>query len=161
MRSFLMNLFFRRIQIVFTNIIPYSEQLFVVQYADYSKNHYLKRFQKDYPGKQWELTDASIRNDLARLRMPNNTIQQSSQIDELKQEEDYWLAKYEFRIAGTNVSKKASGNRCIVFIDNKTEMVEILLIYNKTDLPKAQQETQYIFDTIKKQYPSICDKIMM
>ena len=146
---------------MFTNMLPHSDQLFTVRYADYSKNHFLKCFQKDYPGKQWELTDLSIRDDLARLRMPNNTIQQSNQIDELKHEENYWLAKYEFRVAGTNVSKKASGNRCVVFIDNKIELVEILLIYNKTDLPKAQQETQYIFDTIKKQYSNICDKINM
>ena len=137
---------------MFTNLLPQSEQLLTVEYTDYANGHYLKRFKKDYPGRQWELTDVSIREDLARLRMPNNVTQRSKQIDELKHKGDYWLAKYDFKIAGTKVSTKDSGNRCIVLIDNARSKLDILLIYHKDDLPKNQNETQYIESTLQKQY---------
>lgn len=137
---------------MFTNLLPQSEQLLNVQYTEYAKRHFLKRFQKDYPGKQWQLTDASIRQDLSRIRMPNNETQFSNQIDELKHADNLWLAKYDFKIAGTRVSTKESGNRCIILINIDTEKLDILLIYHKNDLPKKQSETQYIYDVIENEY---------
>lgn len=87
--------------------------------------------------------------------MINNTTQQSSQIDQLKHKDEYWLFKYDFRIAGTNQSTRSSGNRIVGFITNNENTLEILLIYNKTDLPKNKKETQYIEDTISENYQEI------
>lgn len=137
---------------MFTNLLPESEKLYSVKYSDYAGTHFLKKFEKKYPGIQWEYTDKSIRQDLARLRMKNNTTQKSSQIDELKHKDCYWIAKYDFKIAGTKVSTKDSGNRCIVFINNSKDQLEILLIYHKDDIPKNKKETQYIMDVLKEQY---------
>ena len=140
---------------MFSNLLPVSSILFNVSYKEYAKSHFLKEFEKKYKGKQWEKTESSIFEDLARLRMINNTTQQSSQIDQLKHKDEYWLFKYDFRIAGTNQSTKSSGNRIVGFINNNENKLEILLIYNKTDLPKNKKETQYIEDTISENYQEI------
>ena len=84
--------------------------------------------------------------------MKNNTTQFSQQIDELKYADDKWIAKYDFKIAGTKVSTKDSGNRRVVFIDNKKDYLEILLIYHKDDIPKNKAETRYIMDVIRDIY---------
>ena len=140
---------------MFSNLLPVSSVLFNVTYREYAKSHFLKEFEKKYKGKQWEKTESSFFEDLKRLRIENNTTQQSSQIDQLKHKDQYWLFKYDFRIAGTNQSTKSSGNRIVGFIDNNENKVEILLIYNKTDLPKNKKETQYIEDTLAENYQEI------
>ena len=140
---------------MFSNLLPVSSVLFNVTYKEYAKSHFLKEFEKKYKGKQWEKTESSIFEDLKRLRVENNTTQQSSQIDQLKHKNQYWLFKYDFRIAGTNQSTKSSGNRIVGFIDNKENKLEILLIYNKTNLPKNKKETQYIEDTVSENYREI------
>ena len=140
---------------MFSNLLPVSSILFNVSYKEYAKSHFLKEFEKKYKGKQWEKTESSIFEDLKRLRVKNNTTQQSSQIDELKHKNEYWLFKYDFRIAGSNQSTKSSGNRIVGFIDNMQNQLDILLIYSKNDLPKNKKETQYIEDVLSQNYHEI------
>ena len=137
---------------MFTHLLPNSGNLLRVLFSDYSKKHFLKKFEKKYHGRQWDLTEKSICQDLARLRMKDNITQQTQQIDELFHQRDYWIAKYDFRIAGTKQSTKNSGNRCIVFIDNLKNLCEILTIYNKPDLPKNKSETQYIETVLRTEF---------
>lgn len=92
---------------------------------------------------------------MSRLAFENNTTQRSGQIDELKYKDNNWIAKYDFSIAGSKISPKDSGNRCIVHIDGNKQFINILLIYNKTDLPKNKHETTYILDVIKNEYKEI------
>lgn len=141
---------------MFTHLLPNSDKLFSVIFTTYAKSHYLNKFIKKYKGKSWDYTELSIKQDISRLRMINNTTQSSSQIDELKQKDNYWLAKYDFKIACTKESTKGSGNRCILFIDNSKDLVQILLIYNKNDLPKNKKETQFIMSELKNNYSDIC-----
>ena len=63
---------------MFSNLLPVSSVLFNVTYREYAKSHFLKEFEKKYKGKQWEKTELSIFEDLKRLRVENNTTQQSS-----------------------------------------------------------------------------------
>lgn len=142
---------------MFTNLLPDSDKLFSVFYEEYAKRHYLNKFQKKYKGNIWDYTEDSIKQDLARLRMKNNTTQKSSQIDELKYKNNKWLAKYDFKIAGSKESTKTSGNRCIVYIDNDKDLIKILLIYNKNDLPKNKNETAYIFDELERNYKELME----
>lgn len=132
--------------------LPKTNELFAVKYTPYANRHYLKDFEKKYKGKQWEFTDISIREDLSRLRVQNNTTQLTDQIDEFKYNDNKWLAKYDFKIAKTNESPKSSGNRCVLFIDNTKNTIDILMIYNKTHLPKNKDETKYIMDEIANNY---------
>ncbi|MCR4880226.1 MAG: hypothetical protein K5906_04660 [Bacilli bacterium] len=140
---------------MFSNPLPSSSIHFSVSFREYANSHYRKEFQKKYKGKQWEYTEKSIFEDLRRLRAPNNTTQFSMQVDQLKHKDDYWLIKYDFRIAGKKESTKNSGNRIVAFINNNINKLDILLIYSKTDLPKNIKETAFIERTIKEVYPEI------
>lgn len=144
---------------MFTHLLPNSYDLFSVKFTSYSLKHYLSDFKKKYKGKQWDLTQMSIIEDLSRLRMENNTTQLSGQIDELKYSDGMWLAKYDFKIAGTKQSTKDSGNRCILFINNDQNTIDILLIYNKNNLVKNTKETKYIFDVLKENYPNLIKQL--
>lgn len=70
--------------------------------------------------------------------------------------DNYRLVKLDFAIFGLKISPKASGNRCILFLDDNMWVVKILLIYSKNDIP-AQNETQEWKNIIKTQYPNIGD----
>lgn len=138
-----------------THQLPKDNELFSVSFSNYSKRHYLKDFQKKYKGKQWDFTEKSIVQDLRRLKMENNLTQLTEQIDELKYNDNEYLAKYDFKIAQTNESTKSSGNRCVLHIDNKRNAIEILIIYNKTHLPKNKKETSFIMDEIETNFSGI------
>ena len=127
---------------MFMRRLPTSNKIFQVYFSDYSKNHFFKKFKKKYPGKQWQLTEESIRQDLSRINFSD--LQTSQQIDELWWDKTIWTFKYDFRIAGTKESTKSSGNRLVGVIDVKKNLIEIVVIYNKTDLPSNVSETQYI-----------------
>ena len=138
-----------------SNNLPSSTTLFSVSYREYAKTHFRKEFEKKYKGVQWEATEKSIFEDLRRLRMPNNKTQYSMQVDELKHKDEYWLIKYDFRIAGTKESTKTSGNRLVAVINNRLNKLEILVIYAKTDLPKNMGETAYLSTLISGIYPDV------
>ena len=84
---------------MFINFLINDDNLFSVRYSDYAKGHYLKRFEKAYKGKQWEITQDSIFQDLSRIKTGDSDLQRSQQVDELWQKDNYWLFKYDFRVA--------------------------------------------------------------
>jgi len=137
---------------MFTHLLNNSDKIFAVEFSDYSKRHFLKRFEKSYKGKQWAVTYDSIIQDLSRIRTSVSDLQYRQQVDELYHKDNFWIFKYDFRIAGTNESTKTSGNRCVVFIDENCNKMEILLIYGKIDLPKNITETQYINNVLKHEF---------
>lgn len=132
-----------------THQLPKNNELFSITYTSFSLRHYLKDFKKNYKGKQWDYTEKSIMQDLMRLRMENNTTQFSSQIDELKFNNGEYLAKYDFKIALTNESPKTSGNRCVLYINNQTNIIKVLMIYGKTNHPKNKDETKFIMEQLE------------
>ena len=108
---------------MFTHQLPKSNTLFSVRFTSFAEKHYLKDFKKKYKGKQWDFTKKSIIQDLRRLKMENNLTQLTEQIDELKYNDNEYLAKYDFKVAQTNESTKSSGNRCVLHIDNKRNTI--------------------------------------
>lgn len=62
------------------------------------------------------------------------------------------IAKVEFKVAGTDDSRHGSGNRCIVVIDNRGEMINILLVYHKSHLGKGHETVRWK-QVIKENYP--------
>ena len=137
---------------MFTNLIINDDSLFTVRFSDYAKRHYLKRFEKDYIGKQWEITKESIFQDLARIKTGDSDLQRTGQVDEIWHKDDYWIFKYDFRVALTKESTKSSGNRCIVFLDNSVNKIIILMIYGKSDLPKNTGEQAFIEQTLNREF---------
>ena len=137
---------------MFTHRLFNDNSLFTVEFCDYAKRHYLKRFEKEYKGKQWDITVESIIQDLARIKTSDSDLQKTQQVDELWHKDNYWIFKYDFRVAQTKESTKSSGNRCIVFLDNATNRITILIIYGKGDLPKNIGEQAYIAQTLEKEF---------
>jgi len=132
-----------------------DNRLFTVSFDEYAERHYLKRFKKDYKGKQWEVTEDSIFQDLSRIKTSKSDLQLTQQVDELWQKDNYWIFKYDFRIAQTNESTKSSGNRCIVFLDNSSNKSRILIIYGKNDLPKNIGEQAFIEQVLNSEFQKL------
>ena len=137
---------------MFTHLLPYDNKLFVVQFSDYARHHFLKRFEKDYKGKQWNVTVESILQDMARIKVCDSDLQKTQQVDELWHKGSYWVFKYDFRVAQTRDSTKSSGNRCVAFLDNAVDKIEILMIYGKGDLPKNIGEQAFIEQTLNENF---------
>ena len=137
---------------MFTHPLFNDNNLFSVRFSGYAKNHYLKRFEKDYRGKQWNITVESIFQDLARIKTSDSDLQRTGQVDELWHKDSYWLFKYDFRVAQTKESTKSSGNRCVAILDNAANRIEILFIYGKGDLPKSTGEQAFIEQTLIKEF---------
>ena len=121
---------------MFTHLLLNDDNLFTVRFSDYAKLHYLRRFEKDYKGKQWSITVDSIFQDLSRIKTCDSDMQKTQQVDELWQKDSFWIFKYDFRVAQTKDSTKSSGNRCVAFLDNSANKITILIIFGKGDLPK-------------------------
>lgn len=139
---------------MFTHLIPKDDQLIHVEFESYAERHFLKSFEKKYGQRQWSITLESIKQDISRIGMESSDIQRTQQVDELWHNDQYWIFKYDFRVAQTKESTKTSGNRCICFLDLKSKSAKILLIFGKSDLPKNMGEQAYIEKTLKDQFPS-------
>ena len=137
---------------MFTHLLFNDDTLFTVRFSDYAEHHFLKRFKKDYKGRQWDITADSIFQDIARMKTKDSDLQKTQQVDELWHKDSYWIFKYDFRVAQTRESTKSSGNRCIVFLDNTGNSIEILFIYGKGDLPKNMGEQAFIERTLNEEF---------
>jgi len=140
---------------MFMHQLSKDNKLLTVTLDEFAERHFLKRFRKDYKGKQWEITEESIFEDLSRMKMTNSDLQQTQQVDELWHKDNNWVFKYDFRVAQTKESTKGSGNRCIVFLDNTGNKISILIIYGKGDLPKNIGEQAYIEQTLSKEFANV------
>jgi len=139
---------------MFTNPLP-DDADYRIFFTEYAERYYIKRFAKTYKGKQWLVTQDSIFQDLKRV----HAMQASQQVDELKSGKDCKLFKYDFAVAKTNVSAKASGNRCIVFLDSKQHRQDVLMVYNKSNLPKNQKETTFIYQTVASEFSTLWGRL--
>ena len=137
---------------MFTHLLFNDDNLFVVKFSNYANRHYLKRFEKDYKGRQWDITAESIFQDMARIKTSDSDLQRTQQVDELWHKDSYWIFKYDFRVALTKESTKSSGNRCVTFLDNASNTIEILVIFGKGDLPKNIGEQAFIEQTLNENF---------
>ena len=137
---------------MFTHPLVEDDKLVRVEFSDFAKKHFLRYFEKTYRGKQWRITVDSIVEDLKRIKICGYSLQFSRQVDELWHKGDYWIFKYDFAVAGTKRSTKSSGNRCIVFMNNAMDYIEILTIYHKNNLPKNVGEQQWITKLLQSEF---------
>jgi hypothetical protein len=119
----------------------------------FAERHYIKSFAKKYK-KSWDITLETIIQEFQQVgilftRSIAETICDTHTIK---------ICKTEFKIAGTNESRKSSGNRCIIAIQKETSVVHVLLVYTKTDI-EGHHETNWWKNTIKDNYPEYKDII--
>jgi hypothetical protein len=92
----------------------------------FAGSHYIKKFSKKYKN-YWEPTLKGLILELERFNESNHDRPISSC-------ENISVYKIYFRVAGTNFSRKSSGNRCIVSLDKEKNEIKILLVYHKNDI---------------------------
>lgn len=116
----------------------FIDQKYSVVFDEYTEKCYIKEFRKKYK-KRWEVTELSIKEALERISKLSGT----NRIDVIcTSNRGTFLAKYDFKIAKTDVSAKGSGNRCILEVCNESMEVRVLLVYCKDDIGRSDgQET--------------------
>ena len=122
-----------------------------VQFEPFTKRHYVKKFQKEYKDK-WLATERTI---IAVCERIDNMLQYN-RADLISTADCYKLVKLDFAIEGTRMSPKVSGNRCILFVDEDTRAVKILLVYSKNEI-SSPNETQKWKSLIRDEYREIAE----
>ena len=141
---------------MFSHLLPNVELLYIVTFNEYSNRNFCKSFEKKHGKRFWDLTKQAIADDLSRI---NRKLQSTQQVDELWHKGDFWVFKHDFSVVGTKMSPKASGNRCLCFLDNQKKAIEVLMVFNHQDLPKNMSETQYLRSTLDNQFPEVASKL--
>jgi len=125
----------------------YLEQFnYKVRFEPFAERHYVKKFHKNYKDK-WLATERTIITVCERI----DNMLQYNRADLISSSGCYKLVKLDFAIEGTRVSPKASGNRCILFVDEDSRSVSILLVYSKNEI-SSPNETQKWRRIIKEEY---------
>ncbi len=119
---------------------------YLVKTEQFAESHYIEKFQRKYKN-AWAVTWKGIQEELIRV----DSLLSTSIAEIIIEKENYKIIKTEFRIAGTKESRKASGNRCIVLLNQDKEEITILLVYNKNDL-RDKNETAQWRKIIKENY---------
>ena len=122
---------------------------FRVSFEPFTERHYVKKFQKEYRDK-WLATERTI---IAVCERIDNMLRYN-RADLISTSDCFKLVKLDFAVEGTHVSPKSSGNRCILFVDEDTRAVKILLVYSKNEI-SPPNETQKWKTIIKDEYEDI------
>ena len=117
---------------------------YIVSFNQYTERHYIKDIEKKYKN-AWLLTLDAIENECRRI---DNLIGENNHLEIIINYESIKIIKMDFKIAGTKESRKSSGHRCILAMDDKNKKVEILLIYHKSNI--IGKETAWWKEKIRK-----------
>lgn len=112
-------------------------------WREFAERHYAKVFSKKYKT-SWLAT----RNDIDDVCRRIDRMLDFARADLIASVGYSKLVKLDFAIAGTRVSPKASGNRCILYINEETRHVEVLIAYSKNETTKWKQ-------LLKEQYNDV------
>jgi len=126
-----------------------AQSNYKVLFEDFTKRHYIKKFRKAYKDK-WPPTELAINDTCERI----DNMLLYSRADCIHSSGEHQLVKLDFAVKGTQTSPKASGNRCILYINNRLRLVRVLLIYSKNEISEPN-ETQKWKSIIKSEYGDI------
>jgi len=122
-----------------------------VLFEDFTERHFVKKFRKAYKDK-WQTTEMAIISVCEHI----DNMLQYNRADLINSVGSNKLVKLDFAVDGTQISPKASGNRCILHIDEDTRTVRILLVYSKNEISEPN-ETQKWKTCIKNEYADIAE----
>ena len=109
-----------------------------VEFDSFAERYYMKNFSKKYKT-AWERTLKVLYLEFSLVRfLFQKTI---AEIIAVSDDGSVKICKTEFKIAGTEVSRHSSGNRCIIAIHEDERRVKVLLVYHKSDIVKSGNET--------------------
>jgi len=117
------------------------QRLFKVEITPYANRHFIKSFERKYK-RNWDITLDALKAQYSHIEslVRNNRVPAPIHATSDNQ---HWILKHSFAIAGMNTSPRASGNRTILVVDRTTLTVYVLLVYHKTDLKDGDETTQW------------------
>lgn len=119
-----------------------------VVFEPFTERHFIKTFARKYKG-TWDITLSFLAEE---FRSADVLFKKSIAEHITDKHADVVICKTEFKIAGTQVSRHASGNRCIIAIQKSTAVVHVLLVYSKGDIGDSN-ETAGWKTLVKGNYP--------
>ncbi len=122
-----------------------------VIFTDFTEQHFIKTFARKYKD-AWDVTIQILRKEFEQIDL----LFQKSVAEIIMSTVDVQICKTEFKIAGTNISRHGSGNRCIVAVHKKASVVFVLLVYHKHDIGSGN-ETVGWKNIVKEAYPEYHD----
>ena len=122
-----------------------------VEFEDFAERHYIKKFHKKYMEK-WAATRHTITTVCERI----DNMLLYNRADLISEAGSCKLVKLDFAVEGTRSSPKSSGNRCILFINEDTRQVKILLVYSKDEI-SPPNETQKWKTVIKNEFAEVSE----
>jgi hypothetical protein len=125
-----------------------STDTYFVSVEDFAERHYVTSFKKKYHG-AWEVTLRGIKEELVRIR---HILGKSNRIEIIVDQKPLKLIKVDFRVHGTTMSAKSSGNRYVAVLNDETGTAKILLVYSKNDV-RGNHETVWWQGVVKSNYP--------
>ena len=131
----------------------YTSGRYLVQFDPYTKRHYIKNIAKRYSDRQWQATQKAIEFVLENIEQHILT----DKAETIHASDAGRIIKLYFRVAGTKDSAKGSGNRTVVFLDDKLCVARVLLVYSKEEIcePNETAKWQMLVDD---QFPEIMRK---
>src|SRR3989344_1269301 len=119
-----------------------------VIFEPFTERHFIRTFAKKYKG-AWDTTFGFL---AAEFKFIDALFFKNTAEYITDKNADIVICKTEFKISGTQISRHASGNRCIVAIHKKSNQVKVLLVYYKTDLGGGSEMGNWT-KLVKENYP--------
>lgn len=115
-----------------------NSQNYSCSWSKYAERHYAKVFSKRYKN-AWETT----RDDITDVCRRIDLMMAYDRADLIYDNGLQKIVKLDFAVAGTRVSPKASGNRCILFVDEEIRHVEVLIAYSKNEIGPPNETAKW------------------
>ena len=120
-----------------------------VVFERFAETHFIKKFVRKYKG-AWDKTREGLLLEFSFVEILFE--KKIAETISISRDGEIRICKTEFRVAGTEVSRHASSNRCIIAIHAESKTVRVLLVYTKTDIG-GKNETAKWKAIVKKNYP--------
>lgn len=128
-----------------------ASQNYSCLWSNYAERHYAKVFSKRYKN-AWQTT----RDDITDVCKRIDSMLVYKRADLIFDNGLQKIVKLDFAVAGTRVSPKASGNRCILYINEEIRHVEVLIAYSKNEIGPPNETAKWKA-VIKAEHPQIAD----
>ena len=124
-------------------------QNYSCSWSKYAEQHYAKVFSKRYKS-AWQTT----RDDITDVCKRIDSMLAYKRADLIFDNGLQKIVKLDFAVAGTRVSPKAAGNRCILYINEEIRHVEVLMAYSKNEIGPPNETAKWK-TIVKAEYPQI------
>ena len=124
-------------------------QNYSCSWSEYAERHYAKVFSKRYKN-AWQTTRDDITNICKRI----DSMLVYKRADLIYDSGLHKIVKLDFAVAGTRISPKSAGNRCILYINEETRHVEVLMAYSKNEIGPPNETAKWKA-TIKEEHRHI------